>query len=461
VTSTAAFMRSYRKALRALPRAIPRYYWHSGVNDPIGLYRGPLTLVGPHGRVKATGNIRIEWLPEPSVFAEADAILMPGDHSRLDITSRIRVELPSAVPIRRLVSTPPEEKGPALEKSGKAAASSSISIAQPERFEFIGDTKALVTEVRFGVPNFPDVLGQMVGWPDGTGWRLRLVAVDHTVILDARPDYRNIQSELRSRGGYALTHAGLLTFKRKKSIRSVRRYLEALQYFLTFASGRWTGPVLPVGVKGGRPAWTLWQLPQLDPWGTPWTWLDFHDGDALPALYPVFMRLWRSNQWRKTIRIAIASWVVANRPNPLQGAIVFAQLVLELLARTTLVDRKLLSRRAAKNLNADELIRMLLLELGIPSPIPKDLKALRRWSAKTKPALDGPAALTRLRNRVVHGHRQSREPAFGVWVDAWRLASQYVELCILSMLEYRGRYSNRLVSDRWVGQSEPVPWASN
>jgi hypothetical protein len=446
-----AIMSSYRKALRTLADAVPRYYWHSQANEPIGLYRGPLTLVGKRGRVRAIGSIRAEWRPEPAIFVEADAVLGPGDHARLDITSPTHVVLPSVVPIRNQI-----QALPALQSH---ASNSRFSVAQPERYEFVGQTQGLVTEVRFGVPNFPDVLGPTVRWRDQTGWRQNLVAADHAVTLDARPDYASIQTELRSNGGYAITHAGLLTFKRGKSIRSVRRYLEALQYFLTFAAGRWTGPVLAVGMRDGRPKWSLWQLPQLDPWGSPWTWLDFHDRDALPALYPVFMRNWRRHQWRKTIRIAIASWVVANRPDPVQGAIVFAQLVLELLARTELVDRNLLSRRAARDMPADQLIRNLLGELGIPVRIPRELKSLRGWSAKAKPPLDGPRALTRLRNLVVHGHRQSRESTFGVWIDAWRMASQYVELCILSMLEYDGRYSNRLISNRWVGQSERVPWA--
>ncbi len=137
----------------------------------------------------------------------------------------------------------------------------------------------------------------------------------------------------------------------------------------------------------------------------------------------------------------------------------FAQVSLEMLSKKTLVSRGRVSRRQGRDLDAGVIIGMFLQELGIDCTVPRSLSSLHRWASRLRPRLDGPNAIARLRNRVIHGNRTGSEPSFRVWTDAWRLSTHYVELSLLALLGYEGQFSNRLRFDSWVGQTEKVPWA--
>jgi hypothetical protein len=44
-------------------------------------------------------------------------------------------------------------------------------------------------------------------------------------------------------------------------------------------------------------------------------------------------------------------------------------------------------------------------------------------------------------------------------IDAWRMATECTELCILKMLGHNGSYGDRRhFGGRMVGDTEPAPW---
>lgn len=45
-------------------------------------------------------------------------------------------------------------------------------------------------------------------------------------------------------------------------------------------------------------------------------------------------------------------------------------------------------------------------------------------------------------------------------LEAWQLATWYLELTILRLIDYRGPYASRLVLGKRENETEPVPWAS-
>jgi hypothetical protein len=71
---------------------------------------------------------------------------------------------------------------------------------------------------------------------------------------------------------------------------------------------------------------------------------------------------------------------------------------------------------------------------------------------------DGPEAITRVRNELVHPKGRLPIKVGSVVPDTWRLAQQYIELLILRLAGYRGEFSNRLTA-KWIGEVEKVPWA--
>lgn len=74
---------------------------------------------------------------------------------------------------------------------------------------------------------------------------------------------------------------------------------------------------------------------------------------------------------------------------------------------------------------------------------------------------DGADVVTRVRNRLVHP-KETQEPVYGVKglvTDTWLLTRQYLALLVLRSIGYRGSYQDLSRSNRWAGETEPVPWA--
>lgn len=170
----------------------------------------------------------------------------------------------------------------------------------------------------------------------------------------------------------------------------------------------------------------------------------------------------RDLDYRPVIRSAISWYGAANcQQGGLEGSIILAQSVLELLSWVLLVeDLGLHSNSAFEKLSADARIRHLLTHCGIPLSVTPEVTSLA--SLASARSWDGPHALVKLRNWLVHPERKNRNEIDAldeeVWFDAWKLSLWYIELVLLHLFGYRGKYGNRLKHDRYVSEVEPVPW---
>jgi hypothetical protein len=88
--------------------------------------------------------------------------------------------------------------------------------------------------------------------------------------------------------------------------------------------------------------------------------------------------------------------------------------------------------------------------------VPEGLRQLESYARAKN--LDGPEIFTFIRNRLVHPPKPSTVQEKVPYYEAYCLAKWYLELAVLSVCEFRGKYSNRTRSSRWVGQVENVPW---
>jgi hypothetical protein len=109
-----------------------------------------------------------------------------------------------------------------------------------------------------------------------------------------------------------------------------------------------------------------------------------------------------------------------------------------------------------RGLSASDKLRLLASSLGIPVGIPSSLSSLHAKPGKKWD--DSMDALTDLRNRLVHPGTDKAIPD-GAYYDGWRLSMWFLDLVLLRLCEYSGKYANRL-SQRFVGEIEPVPWES-
>jgi hypothetical protein len=376
----------------------------------------------------------------------------------------------------------PNAHGPATITFLERQAAASVHISQTR----IGDGPHLVAtlvgeevttgtavelhRVDFRVLNFPDFLTPL-DVPGDAHRRLiqsvELAAEGWRVTLDAAPGITEVVNTLRATGGYGLTHIGHLVRADGVTFGGVeaRDVLSSLHYFLAFASGRWAPPLLPVGYDTtGALSWEEWRVPTSSRWSGRDTWFDRHTGNQLIEVYPGFWRLWNSTVWRLPLRKVIHWFVSSNMGHGgVEGALVLSFTALELLAWVTLVDdRSRLSRRQFKRLSAADVLRTLIGELEIPAGVPSEVAALAALASGPGDPWDGPEALAKVRNGIVHPEARDRASTASVRarVDAWSLSQWYLELALLRLCDHHGTYGSRLARARWVGQVTRVPWSA-
>ncbi|HYI92881.1 MAG TPA: hypothetical protein VEX68_05015 [Bryobacteraceae bacterium] len=320
-----------------------------------------------------------------------------------------------------------------------------------------------VEKAGFTLPNFPQFYvrdGQADGRIEGRGVNA-LVLESHgwrTVIYNTS-DIGERSKHLRC-GGYGITATGEIarTDGQPFTRGELNVWVDALIVFLSFACGRWTGPLLSTGLDGNYPVWQSWRVPRIDSGISVFGWFDIHHGESLNHVLPGFLERWNDPTWKQTLSQAIYWYIGANSMAAgADGSLILSQAALENLSWTYLVeDTKTLSRSRYKKLSADKSIRLLLLELDISTNVPESLVDLtkvvsdRGWK-------DGISAITATRNSLVHPEKADDE---GPVADCWLLSQYFVELALLRLFRYEGQYGNR-TKRRWVGQVEFVPWANS
>lgn len=414
-------------------------------NESVELFSGSAVLRHADATLDGLVRVMLSWLPTPNVSFE-----FRSQHDVLvDLSECSYLELSDPDVTASIVLTAADSRG---EIRGHFR--DRISIGAPTD----------LSSIMFMLANSPRMVG---GEPitDGKSyWRGRVILESRPwrVMLEPRRDYKTAVEPARTSSGFVLTHVCQLTRidGRNFSAADADDVLRALQYFLAFARGLWTPPLLLSGVRGDQIVWREWGARTSSAWRANTTWFSDHHPEALAAVFPTFMQRWSDPRWKNTLESSISWLTEAMQQRFIDIAIVLAQVALELLGWTVLVEeRGRLSRSVYANQSAAENLRQLLGWAGIPTSVPSELHeldALASASAWT----DGPQALAGFRNMLVHPRDRTRT-IFDIPIDAkidlQHLAFWYVELILLRFVGYRGEYVNRNRA-RWVGEVEPLPW---
>jgi hypothetical protein len=315
-------------------------------------------------------------------------------------------------------------------------------------------------QLNFHLANFPDFHGSriMQGTRTWTG-RLHLRAGDWEVALDSRPVLSELTTELRAHGGFAITHVCSLT-KRNQSFSRLEaeEALNNLHWFLSFVRGAWTSPILLMGRSvNGKATWCSMRPGRTDAFGGSPRWCDWTNWGAAQEAYGGYMRLWVNPAWQQGLRVAIGHYITANRPNPIETAIVAAQSGLELLGWLSFVESRHTTQKVWRNLNAADKIRRLLRLGTVDLSIPGQLSSLVGLDSAWK---DGPAVIVGVRNKLTHPRQSEGRVSWPgqVLVDAWLLISRYLELALLHAMDVRSGIRDRLGSSHWAGATVNPPW---
>lgn len=317
--------------------------------------------------------------------------------------------------------------------------------------------------VLFHLPNFPDFHGFPI--TDGSvGWtgRTELRSGTWRVLLDARRRLSKLTSELRNHGGVAVTHVGRLDKDGALfSPGEAQEMLGALHWFLSFVRGAWTSPAVLIGETTRRQAtWQLLTAGRTDAWSDGFRWCDWTAWESAQEAYKGYMSLWSQSEWQQGLPVAIGLYMSANKPNPIETAIIAAQTGLELLGWLCFVETRKIpaSHWRGTTYPAHRKIRQLLALANVDPGIPSRLTSLpalnRQWN-------DGPAVVSGVRNRLVHPRHANGRIGWPakVLVETWLLATYYLELVLLQVLGVKGGIRNRLAENHWTGSTVKPPWA--
>jgi hypothetical protein len=439
-----------------LPVELKPEYNTAEINDPIVLHEGGMELVQDGKSWHGTGIIRFEWLP----FSRVAARFHPSDqngHIELK-TATIRIAALKTEADFNVSRAPWAYPDPAADP-----------VEGILRQVTCGDLTACVC-LRFHIPNLPQWIGDPVR-TQGGGSALKRFLLRHgdwDVTLDAIKFESRDYQILKQTGGYLLTHVGTLARRDGApfSFAECEPLLECLSYFLSFCRGARTLPILVSAEDSqGQVIGRRWTTGLVDRYRSTCSWVPSTEPFAagLQSAFAGFAKAWFSQLWGDALR-TVTQWYVESSTGAAEKSIILIQAALEVLAWVRLVqDKRILTEKNwkdRKNTFASKL-RTLLSLSSIMESIPADLAGLDTY-CRDNQLSGGPEGITSVRNALVHPSpvkraRLKKHPS--ALIDAWLLASWYLDLSILSACGYQGRYSNRTVRNGWKGDEvEVVPW---
>ena len=172
---------------------------------------------------------------------------------------------------------------------------------------------------------------------------------------------------------------------------------------------------------------------------------------------------WLSPTWSDAIRTATQLYVEANTGD-VEKSVLVTQVAFELLAWTRLVQETgVISQKEwnVKSMPFSAKLRRLLGSCSIPLSIPPTLDTLQAYCVLHKLS-DGAEVITNIRNALVHPSPTKRKRLRdnpGALIQAWVLGLWYLDLVLLHICGYKGRYSNRTITSGWRGvEVMRVPW---
>lgn len=167
--------------------------------------------------------------------------------------------------------------------------------------------------------------------------------------------------------------------------------------------------------------------------------------------------LWDDPDLQRALTRAIDWYTQGVASSHLATTVILAQAGLELMSWLRLVRDVGLSDDSASKLTAADALRLTLSFAGIPIDVPPTATDLHQ-AAQAGPGLvqlDGPGAVTEIRNGVVHAKAPARFNDLAMH-QGGQLALRMLELLLLARLNYTGRMYDRV---DWSGPAE-VPWAT-
>jgi hypothetical protein len=334
-----------------------------------------------------------------------------------------------------------------------------------------GDKSINVEKVFFTIPNLKSFFGNTVRFNNNKGssnTRLNFKNKNYSIDIDKALNYDERLKKLQSKGGFLTLYSGVLKKNTGNiSIEDSRKTFECFDMFITFLMGRRISTTFHKGILNEKDEWSDYSKKTNEIYKKPESWTLNYSIDGINELYQEFSLLWESEDDRDFLKTLIHWYIEANNNSGyIEGSIIMAQTALELIYNWLLIEkRQLIMGNDALNLSASNKIRLLLSEIQVGKNIPESLNHLQDLisSCNDYKSNDAPEMIVQIRNAIIHSQLKKRKKLSAITIqakaEALKLYIWYIELSILYILKYKGRYTNRCSKESFPEDRETdVPW---
>lgn len=448
------------------PCAIRPIYSATKHNETIVLYDGVLEVQTIKGVSARQGKLTFAWQPRVTIHIEAK---LEFNHSLMSWDEfRASFRLPNVGQFTNIdVETAGTETG-GSEGSYGYILGSSVGLLR--------GAPPAIQKVIFSVPNFTSFAGSTIWYdneesPVSNSGRATIQHPDWRIVLDTMYGYNYFRErELQRSSAHAITHVGEITRPDYSSFTpaEVIQLIQRLSYWLSFIRGNWTAPILSRGFSSdGSLVWDDWRSHRVEATLPINSWADPNQLECYELSFAGFCQRYEEVGWNEPIELAVTWYVECCRQKSgVEAAIILSQNGLELLGWSYLVDEmKCWPPKSFENFTGPRKIRELLQHCDIPIKIPAQLVNLTVF-ARQKRWADGPMCLVYIRNTLIHSRNKNYEFSANipdqVKQEIWTLGLWYLELVLLRIFKYTGKYSNRLNQpSRRQPSCEQVPWGNS
>ncbi|TCW33238.1 hypothetical protein EDC21_12321 [Thermohydrogenium kirishiense] len=317
-----------------------------------------------------------------------------------------------------------------------------------------------IEKLYFYIINFDDYIGKCVRY--NNNYYLGRINLNYDIwkiTIDKDPYHKEIYTKLKRFGMYEITHLGVIERNDKKLFKpkDVDFLLNTLFWLLSFACGRYVGLDVQYGFKNGCCVWKRIIDYKVSNWSNNVTWFSKHHVGILEDIFPLFLDKLNNYFWKDILTMAIDLYIHSIESDFIDESFIWVSTVLELLSwiKFTQEEQIISKEKFDKLLEADK-IRLLLHDYGIPIKLPFDINSNKYQ--------DGPHLFVEIRNSIVHPMKKEKVKDLS-FNDKWKahlLGLWYLELIILNIMGYDGKYVNRLKlidHNLYEGNVEMVPWS--
>jgi len=327
---------------------------------------------------------------------------------------------------------------------------------------------------RGGDHDLNKVLFLLPGWPSLLN--VNFVWGDFRIGLSKNPDFAPDPSEPFSRDDIRFTGIGVIeradggSFKKN----TVEEVIKGLESFLSFAFNAWCPAMDIIGSSSKcEVSWECWRDSRISMRRQSRGWFnEYQPTTELENALPSFIRLWETPGWNQHLDLVLDRLVeTSNNCQSAPAAVVLSQIPIELLSHLVICEKHhLLTSSDYEKLDTAGRFRLLAAFLGIPNEVPAELGNLTKLIEvdrhSNESIKDAPALLVNIRNSIIHpkdtikARCEKKGLSLGsVQWEAAMLYWWYINLILLSVMNFSGAYAKRLTHYPLVDEIVQVPWS--